>query len=36
MRIRRTSYGTPSMLERYGWIVHVAIVAVAIYCIAKV
>lgn len=34
--IRRTSYGMPSMLEHYGWIVHVVIVAVTIYCIAKV
>ena len=36
MMIRRKSYGVPSMLERYGWIVHVLIVAVTVYCIAKV
>jgi hypothetical protein len=32
----RTRYAMPSMLERYGWLFHVAIVAIAVYCIAKV
>lgn len=32
---RRETFGVPNLFERYGWMFHVAIVAITIYCIAR-
>lgn len=34
--LARPSLAVPSLFERYGWVCHAIIVAITIYCIARV